>query len=232
MEVESLLRFTEVFVDVDKKSMQIPDYMANADRNFLWETMGYDLPERGGDIWVDIEESMVKSGDFFGVTRLDGLNPMIMYGTGSHIGHCTTALWFDDGLYIVESQGNQLWPVQGIQRTPFKQWINQTRERDMAVIWLPLKEDVAARYDVHKARAYFLSHEGLPYGYHNFLYGWIDTFRDNLPPLLPNELMPIVMAQAEKWAPEAIYSSFTAGLNMRMHTQHKTIPEIAMMAAE
>jgi len=71
----------------------------------------------------------------------------------------------------------------------------------MAVIWLPLRDEVAALYNVEKAREFFFAKEGLPYGYHNFLFGWIDTFRDNLPPLMPNELMPIVMAQAEKVLP-------------------------------
>jgi len=35
--------------------------------------------------------------------RLDGLDPMIMYGTGSKIGHNTMALRFDGELYVVES---------------------------------------------------------------------------------------------------------------------------------
>lgn len=52
--------------------------------------------------------------------RLDGLDPMIMYGTGSHSGHTTTALRFDGELYIVESQDAWYWPVHRIQRTPFK----------------------------------------------------------------------------------------------------------------
>lgn len=103
-ETEAILRMMEMFVDVDRKSYEIPDYMANTDRQFLLEAMGYDLPPRPIN-FVDIDQSLVKSGDFFGITRLDGLNPLIMYGTGSHIGHCTTALEFDDGLYIVESQG-------------------------------------------------------------------------------------------------------------------------------
>lgn len=109
-ETESILRMMEMMIDVNRQSYEIPDYMANTDRQFLLESMGYDLPPRPIN-FVDIDENMVKSGDFFGVTRLDGLNPLIMYGTGSHIGHCTTALRFDDGLYIVESQGAAFWPV-------------------------------------------------------------------------------------------------------------------------
>lgn len=35
--------------------------------------------------------------------RLDGLDPIIMYGSGSHAGHSTMALRFDGDLYIVES---------------------------------------------------------------------------------------------------------------------------------
>ena len=72
----------------------------------------------------------------------------------------------------------------------------------MAVIWLPLKDEIAAKYDLDAARNYFFQMEGNPYGYHNFLFGWIDTFRDNLPPLMPNELVPVVMAQAEKVIPK------------------------------
>lgn len=101
-ETESILRFMEMFINVNRKNYEIPDYMANTDRQFLLESMGYDLPPRPTN-FVDIDQSLVKSGDFFGITRLDGLNPLIMYGTGSHIGHCTTALQFDEGLYIVES---------------------------------------------------------------------------------------------------------------------------------
>ena len=52
---------------------------------------------------VDIDESLVKSGDLFGTLRFDGYSPMIMYGTGGRFSHCTMAQHFEDGLYIVES---------------------------------------------------------------------------------------------------------------------------------
>jgi hypothetical protein len=44
--------------------------------------------------------------------------------------------------------------------------------------------------------------EGLPYGYHNFLFGWIDTPYDNLPPLLPPGLIPIAFSLLEGIAKE------------------------------
>jgi hypothetical protein len=34
--------------------------------------------------------------------------------------------------------------------------------------------------------------EGYPYGYHNFLFSWIDTPSDNYPDLMPYMLMPVV----------------------------------------
>jgi hypothetical protein len=40
--------------------------------------------------------------------------------------------------------------------------------------------------------------EGLPYGYHNFLYGFVDTVHENWPALLPTELIPVVFSILEK----------------------------------
>ena len=52
---------------------------------------------------VEIDPELIQSGDFFAIFRLDGLDPIVMYGTGSHIGHTTMALRFDGELYVVES---------------------------------------------------------------------------------------------------------------------------------
>jgi len=52
------------------------------------------------------------------------------------------------------------------------------------VAHIPLSEDSRAKFDNDKAVKFFESVEGLPYGYHNFLYGWIDTAHNNWPPLL------------------------------------------------
>ena len=63
---------------------------------------------------VEIDPDLIQSGDFFAIFRLDGLDPMIMYATGSHIAHTTMALRFDGELYVVESQDAWYWPTHGL----------------------------------------------------------------------------------------------------------------------
>lgn len=41
---------------------------------------------------VEIDESLIQSGDYLAVMRLDGLDQIIMYGTGSYSGHSVVAL--------------------------------------------------------------------------------------------------------------------------------------------
>lgn len=70
------------------------------------------------------DESEVASGDFFGIVRLDGLDPMLAWGMGSTTGHTTVALWVDGELFICESTTKDAyWPTDGVQRTPYRQWV-------------------------------------------------------------------------------------------------------------
>ena len=124
-EVESLLRTLECFVGgisdhpkIPIIGSHVPPYMAHANINFLHEAMGLTIEERTITD-VDVDESLFKSGDFFLIMRLDGLDPMIMWGTGAHGAHCVMTMWFteEDGteaLYIVESQDAWYWPTAGI----------------------------------------------------------------------------------------------------------------------
>jgi len=97
---------------------KVPAYMEKANVDFLHWALNIDLEERPTQK-VTIDESEIQSGDYLAVMRLDGLDPMIMYGTGSRSGHSVMALRFDGELYIVESQDAWYWPVHRIQRTPW-----------------------------------------------------------------------------------------------------------------
>jgi hypothetical protein len=92
---------------------KVPEYMEKANLDFLKWSINYDLKERSIKK-VEIDESQIQSGDYFAVMRMDGLDPMIMYGTGSHSGHTVMALRFDGEVYIVESQDAWYWPVHRI----------------------------------------------------------------------------------------------------------------------
>jgi len=96
---------------------------------------------------------------------------------------------------------------------------------------LPLRKDIRANFDNKKAVDFFNETAGLPYGYHNFLYGWIDTPSDNLPPLLPNEFVPIMFSIVEMIAPKTASNFFSEALNFRLGTKDLDIAHIAAEAA-
>jgi hypothetical protein len=85
------------------------------------------------------------------------------------------AMRFDGELHIIESQDGWYWPTHGLQRTPWDKWIKQAEDASFNVVWMPLSDESRTKFDTDKARAWFEQAEGLPYGYHNFLYGWVDT---------------------------------------------------------
>jgi len=60
-----------------------------------------------------------------------------------------------------------------------------------------------AKFDEKAANDYFFQTEGLPYGYHNFLFGWLDTPEDNYPPLLAPGFLAIIMSVLQGIAPDA-----------------------------
>ena len=67
---------------------------------------------------------------------------------------------------------------------------------------MPLSPEARAKFNETAAQEFFFQTEGLPYGYHNFLFGWVDTEIHNWPPLLPHKLIPIVFSLLETMAPD------------------------------
>lgn len=174
---------------------------------------------------------LINSGDFISILRLDGLDPLIMYGSGSHASHSVMALRMDGELYIVESQGAWYWPQDGLQKTLFKQWIEWARNADFNVVHMPLSPASRAQFNETAAIEFFKSTEGLPYGYHNFLFGWVDTPENNLPPLMPPMLIPIVMSIFEDFDPETADIFFAQPLNHRLGTTGLNVKQVAGEAA-
>lgn len=155
---------------------------------FLRRYMNITLPKRT-TADPNISESEIESGDQFQILNLNRGEPLILYGTGGLTDHVTTALWMEDGLYIVESAGSsETHGKQGIIRTPFRQWLADVKRTQQNVVLLKLDPKRRAQYDVKRATAFFKSVEGLPYGFRNFIYGWIDTMDDNFPTPLTHQV--------------------------------------------
>ena len=84
-------------------------------------------PTDVGSIW-GMFGSVVRSGDTLAVLKLDGLDPLIAWGTGGRTGHTTMAVWEDGQLYVCESTDasptGAYWPPPyGVIRTPWERWL-------------------------------------------------------------------------------------------------------------
>eukprot|EP00347_Sterkiella_histriomuscorum_P011078 403373837 len=210
----------------------VPEYMEQANVEFLNESIGWNLQVRPVHE-IKLDKSQIKSGDYLMVFRLDGLDEIIMYGTGSHVGHSVMAMWFPDGeLYVVESQDGWYWPVHNIQKNKFDDWIQYAKNCDFHVSLLPLKDELRAKFNYTAALQFFNETEGLPFGYHTFLWGWLDTPESNLPPLIPARFAPILFEILNRFIPDTIDIFLVQGLNKRLNTENLTYPEVVTEAAK
>ncbi|GJU00966.1 hypothetical protein Tco_1111304 [Tanacetum coccineum] len=60
---------------------------------------------------------------------------------------------------------------------------------------------------------------GLPYGYHNLIFSWIDTISDNYPPLLNANLVASVMTVWNQMQPAYAANMWNEALNKRLGTK-------------
>ena len=69
---------------------------------FNFKGTGYQWARRE-DKFIDLADSEVHPGDFLIITRMDGLDQIIQWGTGSRSGHSVTLLEIEGEMYAVES---------------------------------------------------------------------------------------------------------------------------------
>jgi len=212
----------------------VPAYMEKANIDFLSRFANWNLTSRNeaGQSILDIDESEIKTGDFIAIYRLDGLDPLIMFGSGSHLGHSAVAVWVDGVLNVFESQDGWYWPKRGIQRNTWKQWVQWAHAADFNVAILPIRDEIRQNFNVTAAIEWFESGiEGLNYGYHNFLFSWLDTARENLPNVVDTEVLLSVFSILEKITKPTADTILSQALNMRLSTKNLTIPQATAEAA-
>jgi hypothetical protein len=232
-----LIKTVEVFVGglglnpkIPFFGSRTPQYQQELNIKFIEAGTGYRWKPRP-DVFTNLSETEVKSGDFVAITRLDGVDQIIQYGAGSHAGHSAMLLEVDGELNVVESQDGWYWPKHGIQRNKWSIWKKWADNAGFNVAVLPLTAESRKKFDGEKAAKFFKEMEGYPYGYHNFLFGWIDLPEGNLPPLLDKNLIMVVFSYIERLYELPIKKIFTEGLNMRLKTKGLKMSDIAVEIA-
>ena len=210
----------------------IPKDMERANLRIL-ELFNHYTPERRkNNSIVYFDKKAIHSGDFLLISRLDGLDPLIMIGAGGRSGHSAVCSWIDDELYVLESQDGWYWPKAGIQRNKWDDWIIWAHNADFNVAVLPLREEYRNKFDNAKAMEWFENEvEGLNYGYHNFISTWIDTPDRNFPFIATSEIVEFLFSLVSKVYPPASDLIITENINMRLGTKNLTFQQSIAEAA-
>lgn len=176
----SLIKTIELFIkNPFSTDSHLPEFTEQVNKNLLEYFTKRTFIETKNN--TNLDEKFIESGDFIGISRLDGIGGMVMLGTGGYINHAAMALWIENELYVIESADGGCWPFKGIQKNLYKDWIKYANNADYNVVVLKLRKDLRKLFNVNKVIEWYKSVEGLNYGYHNFLFTWIDDIEGNLP---------------------------------------------------
>lgn len=103
---------------------------------------------------------------------------------------------------------------------------------DFHVVHMPLSDEMRGKFNEKKANEFFFETEGLPYGYHNFLFSWVDTPENNWPKILPKDLVGVAFSVIEKFDKNVTDLFFSEALNFHLGTKNLDIPGLAAEAAK
>jgi len=218
-----------------------PDVNADCDQRnyyFMQKYSGFTMANRTSGV-VTLNESDIHDGDFFGVLRLDGVDPMLAWAMGSTTGHTTTALRIDGVLHVCESTTvDAYWPTNGVQCTEWNTWIQQCQDADMNIVHAPLAASYRDAYDSQAALEFFQEHKGVDYGWYNLLYGWVDTEEANYPcvPPYPSQqclvwgTVEVLMATLERLSESFVDQIFNQAMNIRLGTSGLHVAELMQTA--
>jgi len=233
-EIKSLVNTAKLFLGglgTDPKHVvpimrpSIPEEMVEANLRLLKLFNNY-IPVRRENKIVNFDKNIIHTGDFVAISRMDGLNPVVMIGSGGNIGHVAVCSWIDGELYVLESQDAWFWPNAGIQRTKWEQWIEWAYNADLNVAILPLREEYRKKFDEKKANDWFINvAEGLNYGYHNFIFTWIDTVDKNFPFVLTHEIVELFFSIISYVDPKVSDKFLTEAVNIRLGTKGLTLQQ-------
>ncbi|GJX99559.1 hypothetical protein Tco_0356578 [Tanacetum coccineum] len=209
-------------------------YGENANLAFLEKYMGAKFEARPEPWVTNVNIDDIQSGDFLAISKIRGLwggfETLEKWASGAYAGHSAVCLRDSEGkLWVGESghedeEGNNL-----IVMLPWEEWWNYELTKDNNnphIALLPLHPDLRAKFNETAAWEYARSMIGLPYGYHNLIFSWIDTVDGNYPPPLDAHLVASVMTVWNQLQPAYAANIWNEALNKRLGTEGLDLPEI------
>eukprot|EP01061_Rhynchopus_euleeides_P043193 TRINITY_DN753_c1_g1_i1.p2 TRINITY_DN753_c1_g1~~TRINITY_DN753_c1_g1_i1.p2 ORF type:complete len:292 (+),score=130.10 TRINITY_DN753_c1_g1_i1:3-878(+) len=141
-------------------------------------------------------------------------------------------------LHVCESTTvSSYWPTNGVQCTPWAQWLEQATAAGFNLVWAPLAPEYRARLNQDKMWDFFAETSGLDYGFHNLLWGWVDTTDKNYPCLPPDfktcltwNIVEVLFAVAHRLVPEVSDRIVVQAWNLRVNSTGLTPDEVFMRA--
>eukprot|EP01006_Ploeotia_vitrea_P050471 TRINITY_DN67467_c4_g5_i1.p1 TRINITY_DN67467_c4_g5~~TRINITY_DN67467_c4_g5_i1.p1 ORF type:complete len:571 (-),score=47.00 TRINITY_DN67467_c4_g5_i1:89-1705(-) len=230
--IEELLATLELFIGdaVAHLTKEDQDRYMNFEKAYLHA----EYPLRNGKV-IHLPESSVKDGTLLIIGRADGLTAFQTWGQGARAGHITMAMRVNGTLHVVESTDHtSYWPPHNIQMHKWDKWLSMAYSANFSVILLPLKDNYQKMFDANiaKARDFALKNLGNPYGYHNYLFGWMDKGNDNLPFPATFEMLEVVLSYFGNIDAKIATRMWLEALNFRLTgswQSNMTLVEVANM---
>lgn len=228
--VASILATVSLFVSSDDATLQASNIAFMTQRK-LWPSA------TPFNTTVALDHTLLRSGTYLAITRLDGLDPLVAFGTMGATGHSALVVWdpSDGQLYVTESTdanpfGRVYWPPPyGIIRHNWTTWVALAQGANYHVAVLQPSAAVAAAFNETAFWQWYAGVAGMPYGYHTFAASFLDTSAPfaNLPQPMTRDLVPVVFNAldgllANGSAGVDIFSLFTWGLNKRLNASCTT----------
>jgi hypothetical protein len=200
---------------------------------FLESHMGANITKRPQPWVTNISTADVHSGDFLALSKVrgrwGGFETLEKWVTGAYAGHTAVCLRDpDNNLWVGESGHENEEGEEVIVVIPWEEWW-ELQLKDVAaphVALLPMHPDLRAIFNETAAWEYAQRMNGLPYGYHNMIFSWIDTRRDNYPPPLDSNLVASVITMWTRLQPSYASNMWNEALNKRLDTEGLDLPSI------
>ncbi|XP_019193100.1 PREDICTED: uncharacterized protein LOC109187366 [Ipomoea nil] len=204
--------------------------------NFLNKRMEASLLIRPLRQWVaNVSTDSIHSGDLLAVSRFSGrrggIQTLEKWVTGSYAGHIAVCLRDAGGkLWVGESGRENDEGEAVIAILPWDEWWEFELKYDSipsSIALLPLRPDLRAKFNESAAWEYAKTMDGLPYAYHNLIFSWIDTMKENYPePLGDPHVIASAMTVWNQVQPPYAANVWNEALNKRLGTEGLGFPEI------